>query len=168
MWAILSVEIPLNRNEKMTETKPTYQREGSVSNAHVGREFEQRVFNCFKKEIPDLRLNFPMEIGHSQKKLHSFDMGSESKKVMIECKSHTWTKSNNVPSAKLTTWDQAMLYFHLSPTAYRKMFIVLKDDNKQTHESLLSYYLRLHAHLIPDGVELWEMDESKLVKVKEC
>lgn len=144
----------------MTEPKPTYQREGAVSNAHVGREFEQSVFEYFKREIPDLRLNFPIEVGHSQKKSHSFDIGSDSEKVIIECKSHTWTKSNNVPSAKVTTWDQAMLYFFLSPTSYRKMFVVLKDDNKQTHESLLTYYLRLHAHLIPEGVEFWEWDKD--------
>jgi len=150
----------------MTETKPTYQWEGSISNAHVGREFEQRVFDYFKREISDLRLNFPIEVGHSQKKLHSFDMGSDSEKVIIECKSHTWTKGNNVPSAKLTTWDQAMLYFHLSPKSYRRMFVVLKDLNDRTDESLLEYYLRLHSHLIPEGVEFWEWDRSSCIRVK--
>ena len=142
----------------MTETKPTYQREGSVSNAHVGREFEQRVFDYFKREIPDLRLNFPIEVGHSQKKSHSYDLGSETEKVIIECKSHTWTKGNNAPSAKLTTWDQAMLYFFLSPKIYRKMFVVVRDVNERTNETLLAYYLRLHGHLIPEGVEFWEWD----------
>ncbi len=149
----------------MTETKPTYQREGSVSNAHVGREFEQRVFDYFKKEIPDLRLNFPIEVGHSQKKLHAFDIGSNSERVIIECKSHTWTKGNNVPSAKLTTWDQAMLYFFLSPKIYRKMFVVVRDVNERTNETLLSYYLRLHGHLIPEGVEFWEWDTEYPVRL---
>ena len=142
----------------MSEPRPTYQREGAISNAHVGREFEQKVFDHFKNKIPDLTLNFPVEVGHSLKKLHSFDLGSKTEEVIIECKSHTWTRGNNVPSAKLTTWDQAMLYFYLSPSSFRKVFIVLKDDNKQTHESLLSYYLRLHAHLIPEGVEFWEWE----------
>ncbi len=150
----------------MTETKPTYQREGSISNAHVGREFEQRVFNYFKEEIPDLRLNFPIEVGQSKKRLHSFDIGSDIGKVIIECKSHTWTKGNNVPSAKLTTWDQAMLYFHLSPKIYRRMFVVLRDVNERTGESLLEYYLRLHSHLIPKGVEFWEWDRSSCERVK--
>lgn len=66
-----------------------------------------------------------------------------------------------MPSAKLTTWDQAMLYFFLAPRRYRKIFAVKKHINPKTNESLASYYIRTHSHVIPDEVEFWEVDEKK-------
>ena len=93
-------------------------------------------------------------------KEHKFDLGSSEQKVIIECKSHTWTEGGNVPSAKLTTWDQAMLYFFLAPRRYRKIFVAKKDVNPKTKESLAAYYIRMHSHVIPDEVEFWEADEQ--------
>ncbi|NQV14579.1 hypothetical protein HQ531_03905 [bacterium] len=137
-----------------------FQRKGSPGNAQVGSEFERKVFNFFDKRIKGLSIQFSIGIGHSEKKLHIFDMGSKKEKVVVKCKSHTWTESGNVPSEKLATWDQAMLYFNVSPLSYRKIFVVLKDIRPTTKESLLLYYLRLHSHLIPDDVEFWEWDTN--------
>ena len=61
-----------------------------------------------------------------------------------------------MPSAKLTVWNEAMFYFHLAPTHYRKMFFVLLHKHEKRKESLAEYYLRLYAHLIPKDVEIWE------------
>ena len=79
--------------------------------------------------------------------------------MLVECKSHKWTESGNVPSAKVTTWDQAMFYFHVAPKQYRKIFFVLRDVHKQRKESLAEYYLRIKPHLIPAEVEIWEYNE---------
>ncbi|MCK5172649.1 MAG: hypothetical protein KAR47_04610 [Planctomycetes bacterium] len=138
-----------------------FQRAGSISNSHVGRDFENLVYSYFVKLIPSLRPKFQLMVGHKHKKVHNFDFGNSEEKAIIECKSHTWTKGDKMPSAKLTTWDQAMYYFHLAPYDYRKIFVVKKDISiSRNNETLCSYYLRTHFHLIPEGVEFWEVDET--------
>ena len=90
-------------------------------------------------------------------KKHKFDLGSDS--VLVECKSHKWTSGNNVPSAKLTVWNEAMFYFACSPDSFRKIFFVLKDTRQKDNETLAQYYIRMYSHLIPNKVEIWEYDE---------
>ncbi len=68
--------------------------------------------------------------------------------MIIECKSHKWTSGNNVPSAKMTVWNEAMLYFSLAPESTRKILFVLRDYSKR-NETLAEYYKRLNEHLIP-------------------
>ena len=148
-------------------SKP-HQRIGSKSNAHVGRDFELAAQRFFANEGVSLDLNvkIPVGIGHA-KKGHAFDLGCLDKKVLVECKSHKWTAPNdNVPSAKLTVWNEAMYYFLASPTGYRKIMFVLRDYSEKRHETLAEYYIRTYSHLIPEGVELWEYDESKMSAVQ--
>jgi len=138
-----------------------HKRKGATSNTSVGIDFETLTLNYFKQSIPDITRPFWLPIGHIEQKEHKFDLGSVEQKIIIECKSHTWTKGGNVPSAKLTTWDQAMLYFFLAPRKFRKIFVVKKDLKAKTQESLTSYYIRTHSHVIPDEVEFWEVDEKE-------
>jgi hypothetical protein len=143
-----------------------YQRVGSVSNAHVGSDFEQVALKFFATQEIILSRDFRIEIGLSKKKRHCFDLGAEAPKVLVECKSHRWTASARVPSAKLTVWNEAMYYFHLAPPGYRKVFFVLHDRRQSEGESLLAYYKRTYAHLIPDDVEFMEWDEATGAVVK--
>lgn len=140
-------------------SKP-HQRKNAASNTQVGIDFEALAYDYFKQKFPSLEKPFLISIGHNQKKVHKFDMGCAEQKVIIECKSHTWTEGGNMPSAKLTTWDQALLYFFLAPPGYRKIFVVKHDPHPKTGESLCAYYLRTHSHVIPDEVEFWEVDEE--------
>jgi len=142
-----------------TLRKPN-QRVGSVSNAHVGRNFERVALRYFQSVGVELERDFPVELGLQTKKVHHFDLGSERAKVLVECKSHRWTEGDKVPSAKMTVWNEAMYYFFLAPRTYRKCFFVLHHRRGGSGESLLSYYLRMHAHLIPDDVEFFEWDEE--------
>ena len=87
-------------------------------------------------------------------------MGNLNEKILVECKSHTWTESGNVPSAKMTTWDQAMYLFYAAPTGYRKISFVLKDYSLKRQETLVEYYIRTKSHLIPNDVEICEFDEA--------
>jgi len=84
----------------------------------------------------------------------------------VECKSHRWTAGGNVPSAKLTVWNEAMYYFHVSPPEYRKIMFVLRDLRQSKGESLAHYYLRTYGHLVPQCVEFWEFDESSSSAVR--
>ncbi|GAA5526183.1 hypothetical protein Maes01_02778 [Microbulbifer aestuariivivens] len=137
-----------------------HQRKNAVSNAAVGADFEELVHTLLSDDISSLTRPFWLPIGHLHQKQHKFDLGCKDKKIIVECKSHTWTESGNIPSAKLTTWDQAMLYFYLAPRSFRKVFTVRRDLNPRTGESLAEYYVRTHFHVIPDEVEFWEVDEN--------
>ena len=138
-----------------------HQRLDSISNAHVGADFEKAALLFFGKQGKQLTRNFPLEIGvHDKKKIHRFDLGSANLKIIIECKSHKWTAGGKVPSAKMATWNEAMLYFHLAPKDFTKIFFTLHDKRQTNGESLVAYYKRTYAHIIPKDVEFLEYDES--------
>lgn len=138
-----------------------FQRKGSVSNAQVGSDFEISVQQFFAKEGLHLHPHIAVRIGINGFKSHNFDLGNESEKVLVECKAHKWTESGNTPSAKLTVWNEAMFFFHATPSGYRKILCVIRDFNQKKNETLAGYYLRTTSHLIPKDVEIWEFDEAK-------
>lgn len=143
----------------------SFQRKNSKSNAHVGKEFEDTVMKVFLRENIEINKNISIEIGNSKfKKNHSFDLGinSDEDKILIECKSHKWTEGENIPSAKLTVWNEAMYYFSLAPNDFRKLFVVLKDFSEKRNETLADYYIRNSKHLIPVDVEIYELDGNTL------
>lgn len=59
----------------------------------------------------------------------------DNNKIVIECKSHTWTSGDNVPSAKLTVWNEAMYYFSLTPSEFRKVLVVKRDYSVKRNET---------------------------------
>ncbi len=138
-----------------------FQRVGSIPNARVGSDFEQAARDILASQDLRLEKNFGLTLGIGEKKKERrFDLGAASPKVIVECKSHKWTASGKVPSAKMSVWNEAMYYFALAPDDYRKILFVLRDDNPKKRETLAEYYLRTYDHLIPDGVEFWEYDET--------
>ena len=138
-----------------------FQRKGATDNTTVGRRFEKKVERCLVKSGFKPVAGFPLAIGTGAvKKNHRFDFGDESNKTIIECKAHTWTESGNVPSAKMTTWDQAMYFFFLASNGYRKMLVVQLDRNTRRNQTLGEYYINTKPHLIPSGVEIWEYNEK--------
>ncbi len=139
-----------------------FQRKGSTSNAHVGREFEERARKVLARQgLNHLDFDYKVEVGIAQqKKEHKFDLGSENPNVIVECKAQTWTAGNKVPSAKMKNWAEAMYYFYMAPNTYRKIFLVERSERKTTGETLLSYFRRTHYHMIPPDVEFWELDRE--------
>lgn len=138
-----------------------FQRDGSISNAQVGNDFENAIKDYFLQQGISLVGKFILPIGIGEiKKAHAFDLGSSNPKVIVECKSHKWTVGNNVPSAKVTVWNEAMYYFAVAPADYRKIFMVLRDFSAARKETLAEYYLRTYGHLVPLDVEIWEFDEK--------
>ena len=140
-----------------------HQRIGVKSNAHAGKDFELKIQNYFKsiKGI-DLQAGFPLEVGVNKiKKTHNFDFGSSKNHLIVECKSHKWTESGKIPVAKLTAWNEVMLYFIASPPYFEKILIVLKDYNAKRKTTLGEYYLNIYGHFIPQNIQIWEFDEDK-------
>ena len=141
-----------------------FQREGSTSNAHVGRAFEERARKVLAEKGLRLESDHKVPCGLGPvRKNHAFDLGSGTPKVIVECKSHTWTSGGNVPSAKMKNWAEAMFYFHMAPQDYRKIFVVERSVRRGRPESLLAYFLRTQAHMIPPDVEFWELDGDELI-----
>jgi hypothetical protein len=140
-----------------------HQRVGAVSNAHAGREFEDDAREYFKRdEGLDLESGLSVQIGvGSLKKPHAYDLGSQSPPILVECKSHNWTETGNMPSAKVTVWNEAMYFFHLAPVRYRKILFVLWAQHPSRKETLAEYYLRLYSYLIPQAVSVLEYDPSR-------
>lgn len=144
-----------------------HQRKGAISNAHVGREFEELILDYFQKDGLDIYLHITIPIGieGKRKKPKQFDMGDHDSKIIIECKAMTWTVSNGIPSSKLTKWNYEMFNFFLAPKKYRKMFVVQKSFNENKNQTLAEYYIDKNFHLIPDDVEFYEFDiENKVIK----
>ena len=135
-----------------------FQRVGEISNAEVGSKFETAAQEWFLNEGVRLKRNYGVEIGLSKRKRRKFDLGSGEPPVLVECKSHKWTGGGNVPSAKITVWNESMYYFLLAPKGFRKVLFVLRDFSEQRGESLAEYYVRNYSHLIPDDVEILEYD----------
>jgi len=137
-----------------------FQRKGAVSNTQVGIDFEKKVKTFFESIGLRLDSGVTVDIGINGTKSHRFDLGNLIEKILVECKSHMWTEGKNVPSAKMTTWNQAMYYFQATPPGYKKILCVLKDFSPSRKMTLAQYYLRTNAHMIPLDVEIWEFDED--------
>ncbi|MCA9934893.1 MAG: hypothetical protein H6662_10970 [Ardenticatenaceae bacterium] len=137
-----------------------FQRVGSTSNTHVGRNFEITAKNYFQQHGISLDRNYAVRLGvNIKKKNRQFDLGSDDPSILVECKSHRWTQGGNIPSAKMTVWNEAMYYFYLAPKRFRKVLFVLHDFSEKRNETLAAYYVRNYGHLIPIDVEILEYNE---------
>ena len=73
-------------------------------------------------------------------KEHRFDVVSEDESIIIECKCYTWTNGGNVPSAKMSTLNEAVLYLRSINYNARKILAMKKDVRLRTGESLAEYF----------------------------
>ncbi len=122
-----------------------------------GAEFEKVVQEWFAEQGISLQRPFSVEIGMDEAKgSHKFDLGSDDLAMLVECKAHTWTAAGNHPSAKMSVWNEAMLYFLAAPKHYRKILVALRS--MRSGLSLADRYVAYHGHLIPKDVEVWEFD----------
>lgn len=137
-----------------------FQRIGSQSNTQVGRDFEDAAVAALKAAGVDVQKRFAASVGvGALRKRHRFDLGSADPPILVECKSHRWTSGGNVPSAKLTVWNEAMYYFAIAPLGFRKIFFVLRDYSDSRKITLADHYLARYRHMVPEDVEFWEYDE---------
>lgn len=129
-----------------------FQRKGASSNKEVGDIFEEKVSKLFLGFNIILEKQKKIDIGINKKKEHAFDFGNS--KILIECKAHTWTESECVPSGKLKNWADAMFSFYLAPQNYKKLFFVERSYAQRHCKSLLEYFVEHYYYLIPADVIL--------------
>jgi hypothetical protein len=134
-----------------------FQRIGSISNAHVGNDFEDFVRDHFAAQGLNLIRGFKVPVGiGATKRPRKFDWAATIRRSSFECKSHAWTVGGNIPTAKMTVWNEAMYYLYMAPNTYRKLLVTLKSVREEI--SLASHYIKCYGHLIRRGVEVWEYD----------
>jgi hypothetical protein len=66
----------------------------------------------------------------------------------------------------MTTWNEAMYYFSLVPSGYRKMMFVSRQLRHGWGMTLAEHYVRNHGHLVPLDVELWECDQKTQTAIR--
>lgn len=135
-----------------------FQRIGASNNVAVGREFEEAAQHFFHSEGVILAPNYSVPVGHRSFRKKRFDLGSASPRILVECKSYTWTVSGNVPCAKIRGLNEAILQFSAALRDYRKILFALRHLHPQSRVSLISHYIKCHGHLVAPGVEIWEFD----------
>lgn len=130
-------------------------------NPGKGAKFKAAVARFLSSQRIFVHDEFAVPIGvGALKRMHKFDLGNDDPKLVVECKSHSWTEGGNAPIAKMSVWNEAMYYFSLVPDDHRKMLFVLLSRLQPEAETLLTYYIRRYEHLIPFGVEIWEYDDG--------
>ena len=132
---------------------------GNSDNPAIGAKFEEAVRLFFRGSGLDLERGHTVAVGAgSTTKPRKFDLGSSKPPTLVECKSHTWTGGGNAPSAKLSVWNEAMFYFVVAPQSYRKILAVL--SLARNGESLADHYVKRFQHLVPIGVEIFEVSSD--------
>ena len=125
----------------------------------TSQQFRAMVFDYFEHKGIGLKRGLTLNIGAASfKRPHVFDFGSETHRLIIECKSNSWAKDGTVPRSKLMTYNAIMYYFLLAPVDFRKLLALRRVV--RTGQTLGQYYVLHYRHLIPYGVELWEFEQD--------
>lgn len=140
------------------------ERESTLFENRVRKFFELK--KCWKLDKQTL------EIGRDDDgtpSLHEFDLVSEDKAIVGECKSYKWTKSGNYPQGKISTANEAL--FYLSRVNAKEKFLVLKEDLSSRGKSLPGVYV-IRASGLMDDVEVYkyiygsDSDKDELIKIR--
>ena len=138
-------------------------------NPKVGKDFEnetlewaQRIFGCNFENEKAIKIGNPPTP-------HKFDLVSEDESIVIECKCYTWTESGNVPSAKLATLDEAILYMRSIAHPAKKIIALSYALNGKRNQTLAEYFCERKGHILGD-ISVWELDgikEPRLIREGE-
>lgn len=128
------------------------------SNTERGRDFQSK---CQAVLCAHFNQQFLAEVSIqiADRKWHSFDLATETRAIVAECKAFTFTKSGNNPSAKITTLREAIQYLRTLPAETQKLLIIKRDVHPARGESLAEYFVRLNDYLLGD-VRVLELDDS--------
>ncbi len=135
-------------------------------NPRNGAIFQRKVMEWFQANYEaKFELEKKITIGNPRK-AHKFDIvgnDNNGNNIAIECKRYTWTKSGNVPSAKMGFTNEAAFYLSFLPDNYYKYIVMLKSCHHQRKETLAEYYYRTNRHLLGRiKVAEYNLEENEL------
>lgn len=132
----------------------------SNSNKKKGDVFRDLAMPILEKELnTTLKPEVKISIGDPQIE-HAFDLSNGNKSIVIECKNYTWTTAGNVPRAKMSTINEAVLYFSFLDANVRKILCLKKSVHPKRQETLAEYYVRTYDHLLRD-ITVYEIEEDE-------
>lgn len=136
-------------------------------NPHVGASFQKAVKEWFEEKYKKpFKLEKKIFIGFGdEKKEHKFDIVAKDNTMVIECKCYTWTKTGNVPSAKMGFTNEAAFYLSFLQEKCETIIVMLRATHEKRSETLAEYYYRTNKHLL-GSTTVAEFDpESKRFRV---
>ena len=145
-----------NKNQEGSLQESSIPKKLNKDNPRIGKDFESSVRLALEKLYKMHFLEKPINIGNPPK-FHKFDAVSEDGKIVVECKSYTWTESGNIPSAKMATLNEAVFYLSNIPKGIKKIIVLKKDYCSKRKISLAEYYLKTHNHLL-QNISILEFD----------
>ena len=135
----------------------------SNSNKNKGDDFRDFAKPILEKELKtQLEPEQKIDIGNPMKE-HAFDLASQDRSVVIECKNYTWTKAGNVPRAKISTLNEAVLYFSFLDNNIQKILCLMESKVPERKETLAEYYVNNYGHLLRDVI-VYEIAEDGSLK----
>ena len=134
-------------------------------NPAKGKAFQLLCKELLSKHFgKEISIEVKIPIGNKPKLDHRFDLGTDDRSIICECKSYSWTKSGNVPSAKLGFINEAVFFLSfLRPNTHR--YVVLRRAfHKKRNITLAEYYKKRYSSLL-GGIKILEIDmESNTVR----
>lgn len=134
-------------------------------NSRKGKYFEERVRYALQRRYKKNFSSKPISIGNPPK-LHKFDLVSDDEKIVTECKNYSYTEMGNIPSAKIASINEAVLYLSHAPKIAPKVIVLRKEHYPKRKESLADYYKRTYAHLLEDIIVM-ELDLDKMILIEK-
>ena len=129
-----------------------------LSNTERGRAFQIVCRDALKQALHrDFDLEVPIEIGGGKR--HSFDIASNERDIVAECKAFRFTATGNNPSAKITTLREAAMYLRSIRGNVTRVLIVKYAPHPIRGETLGRYFVRLNLHHL-EQVTVLEMPEG--------
>ena len=133
------------------------------SKKRKGDDFRDLAKNALEKELKTtLESEQKLFIGNPGKE-HAFDLASKDHSIVIECKNYTWTKTGRVPSAKISTINEAVLYFSFLDENVQKILCLMKSEHPGRKETLAEYYGNTYKHLLRDVI-IYEVSKDGKAK----
>lgn len=134
-------------------------------NPKIGKQFEEMALKWAETQFGSVFfVEKAVDIGNPPTP-HKFDLVSKDEGIIIECKCYTWTESGNVPSAKLATLDEAILYMRSISRPAHKIIVMKYAWNEKKQMSLADYFIERKGHLLGD-IAVWELDDNGSPKLK--
>ncbi len=132
-------------------------------NPKVGKAFEEKTRLIAEKLYGMPFEEKAIEIGDPPHP-HNFDLVSSDNIIIIECKCYTWTDGGNVPSAKLATLDEAVLYLRSICHPARLIIAMSYAYSEKRGITLAEYFCDKKGHLL-DDISVWEIKDEDEIRV---
>jgi hypothetical protein len=121
------------------------------------KDFERLAGEFFANES-GIRLLPQWPVHLKNRMTHKFDFSSENERLVVQCKSLTWTKSQHYPSGKVAEAQRAIHMLQES-SALRKI-VVFDDHLNQKGQSFVEVFVRRNKDSL-SGVEVWRHHDGK-------